>query len=112
MHEIIYSGQVSFPLIKIQTEEIISLIKKGSIRFNSLKLYRDFYNRYGDKTIGDPNEGKFFIHHGRVIITEKNIDKEVQNCYFSTANENDFVFCLFGVNPKEYDSFIFSEEKN
>ena len=76
-----------------------------------MKLYRDFYNKYGDKTIGDPNEGKFFIHHGRIIITEKNIDKEVQNCYFSTANENDFVFCLFGINPKEHDSFIFSEEQ-
>ena len=112
MKKIIYEGQVKgFPLLKIQTEEIVNLIQRGSIRFNSLKLYRNLYNQYGDKTIGDPNEGKFFIHNGIIQIPMANVNEEVNDYYISTANENDFVFCLFGINPQKYSSFSFSEEQ-
>ena len=110
--KIICKGQIKgFPLIKIQEKDTIDLIKKGSIRLNSLKVYRDFYNKYGDKTIGDPNEGKFIIHDAILKIPELGINQKVKDQAFATANENDFVFCLFGINPNKYSSFNFTEEQ-
>lgn len=109
--KILYAGKVEFPLMKIQTDDIIDKIMRGYIRFNSLKFYRELYNKYGDKTIGDPNEGKFFIHDGIFKNLETGEIEYIKDCYFPTANENDFVFCLFGINPQKYTSFIFSEEQ-
>lgn len=100
-----------FPLIKIKSQEIIEKIQKGSFRMNSLKLYRDMYKDGNDDGIGDPYEGKLFVHNAVIKIEELGIEEKLNNYPISTVNENDFVFCMFGVNPNKYCSFTFTEEQ-
>ena len=61
--EILYYGQIKgFPLIKINSKEIIEKTRKGSFYMNSLKFYRDLYKNTHDEIIGDPFEGKIYMH--------------------------------------------------
>lgn len=78
---------------------------------NSLKLYRDMYKDGNDDGIGDPYEGKLFVHNAVIRCEELGIEEKINNYPISTVNENDFVFCMFGVNPNKYCSFTFTEEQ-
>lgn len=98
-----------FPLIKIKSKEIIEKMIKGSFYMNSLKVFREMYDE-NDDVVGDPNEGKLIISNGNVIIPGV-VDEEVHNYPFATSHQDDFVFCMFGVNPEKYDNFVFSEEQ-
>ncbi|MDD4494960.1 MAG: hypothetical protein PHV32_11575 [Eubacteriales bacterium] len=109
------------PVMKIQTRKIIEKIRAGSFYMNSLKVYRDMYKKYKDTVIGDPNEGKFIIHDAiaqiKKIDTNGNVEEQsvsttiVKDQAFSTINENDFVFCMFGIDSAKYNSFKFTEEQ-
>lgn len=107
-----YTGQIKgFPLIKIKSKEIIDKIRAGSFHMSSLKKYREMYAESGDDTIGDPNEGKLIIHEAIMIVPEFGEEQILHDYPMPTANENDFVFCMFGINPMKYDTFQFSEEQ-
>ncbi len=107
-----YMGEIKgFPLIKIKSREIIEKLRSGSFYMSSLKKYREMYEKYGDDTIGDPNEGKLIIHDAVLKIEELGIEERVTDHAVATVNENDFVFCMFGVNPNKYDKFLFTEEQ-
>ena len=107
-----YMGEIKgFPLIKIKSREIIEKLRSGSFYMSSLKKYREMYEKYGDDTIGDPNEGKLIIHDAVLKIDELGIEERVTDHAVATVNENDFVFCMFGVNPNKYDKFLFTEEQ-
>lgn len=107
-----FSGQIKgFPLIKIKSREIIEKIRAGSFYMSSLKKYRELYAESGDDTVGDPNEGKLIIHDAIFKIEELGINEKVTDQAIATVNENDFVFCMFGVNPNKYEHFTFSEEQ-
>ena len=109
---IIYQGQISgFPLFKFQTADIIEKIQKGSFYMNSLKVYRDRYQTSGDEEIGDPFEGKIYVNNAQLIIPEKSIIEPCNNQVFSTPNEDDFVLCMFGINPQIHKSFCFNEDQ-
>lgn len=98
------------PLIKFQDERIIELIQGGSIRMNSLSVYREMYKNSGDEIIGDPYEGKLCIHEADVFIPELGIYQKINNQALSTVSENDFVFCMIGVNLADC-RFQFSNEQ-
>lgn len=110
-NKIKYVGQIKgIPLIKLQSCEIIEKIQAGSLRLNSLKFYREFYNKTLDKVIGDSNEGKFIIHEATIKIPDKGINESIKDTAFPTANENDFVFCSFGIGSYT-NAFTFNEEQ-
>ena len=112
MDTIKYTGQIKgFPLIKINSHEIIAKIQNGSFRMNSLKIYREMYDNCNDNIVGDPYEGKFIIHDAVFQIEELGVNEHVKDFAFSTANENDFVFCMFGINPEKHISFKFTDEQ-
>lgn len=115
MNDILYKGTIKgFPLIKFQNEEIINKTIGGSFYMNSLKHYRELYEMKGDEFIGDPCEGKIFISeklNAQFIVPEKGIFQNLKDVAISTPSEDDFVFCMFGVDPNEYTEFKFSEEQ-
>lgn len=50
-----YKGQIKgFPLIKIKSRDIIEKIQKGLFYMNSLRYYRNLYEKSQDEVIGDP----------------------------------------------------------
>lgn len=109
---IIYSGAINgFPLIRIQSKEIIAKTQKGSFYMSSLKKYREMYEQSGDDTIGDPNEGKLLLHKAFLTIPETGDSFLVMDQALSTVNENDFVFCMFGINPDLHNKFLFTDEQ-
>lgn len=115
MNDVLYKGTIKgFPLIKFQNEEIINKTIGGSFYMNSLKHYRELYEMKGDEFIGDPCEGKIFISeklNAQFIVPEKGIFQNLKDVAISTPSEDDFVFCMFGVDPHEYTEFKFSEEQ-
>lgn len=115
MKDILYEGTIKgFPLIKFQNEEIINKNISGSFYMNSLKRYRDLYQMEGDEFIGDPCEGKIFISEklgAQFIVPEKGICQNLKDVAISTPSEDDFVFCMFSVNPQKKDEFRFTEEQ-
>lgn len=100
-----------FPLIKIKSREIIEKIQRGSFYMNSLRIYREMYKNSKDNIVGDPFEGKLIIHDAVINFPESGINEIVKDYPFSTTNENDFVFCMFGVNPNKHSSFKFTENQ-
>ena len=108
------------PLIKFQTKEIIDKMQKhGSIYMNSLSYYRNFEEECGDKVIGDNHEGQLHVYNAFMSI--KKVEDE-SSCgtfssfsgYLSTRNQDDYVFCMFGLGPDtiaQDDTFIFTEEQ-
>ena len=106
--KILFQGTIEgIPLVKFQSEEIIKSTQNGLIYMNSLKYYRDLYKNNKDETIGDPYEGKLFIHDANFQINGE--ITHIENYAFSTANENDFVYCLFSIYPNN-STFQFGEE--
>lgn len=100
-----------FPLIKIQPREFIESLQSGCMYMNSLAYYREKYAKTGDDTIGDPHEGKLIIHNGALYVPELGIAEQLNDYPLATANENDYVFCMFGINREISDKFLFSEEQ-
>lgn len=116
MKDIVYRTTIKgFPLIKFQTKDIIEKTVGGSFYMNSLRYYRELYEKTGDEFIGDPYEGKIFISErlgAQLSIPEKEIyNQDLKDVALSTPSENDFVFCMFAINPNNFDDFKFSEEQ-
>lgn len=106
-----YRGQIKgFPLIKIKSRDIIEKMQKGSFYMNSLRYYRKLYENSKDEVIGDPYEGKLFIPEAYLMI-EGETPIPLKNEALRTSHEDDFVFCMFGVNPVKYSTFQFTEEQ-
>ena len=105
MNDVLYKGTIKgFPLIKFQNKNIIDKIVGGSFYMNSLKRYRELYEMEGDEFIGDPCEGKIFISeklNAQFIVPEKEIFQNLKDVAISTPSEDDFVFCMFSVNPQK-----------
>ena len=98
-----------FPLMKIQTREIIEKFQKGSFYMNSLRYYRQLYKNYHNEVVGDPYEGKFFVHNAILYIDGD--EHVLHDEPLQTANEDDFVFCMFCVNPQIDAGFSFTKEQ-
>ena len=100
-----------FSLIQINSRELIEKTQSGSFYMNSLKIYREMYKNCKDNVVGDPYEGKLVVHNAVFQCEELGVNEVLKDCPISTANENDFVFCMFGVNPDKYQSFKFTEDQ-
>lgn len=98
-----------FPLIRFNTRDVIDITRKGSIRFTSLKIYREMYKDKDDEVIGDPCEGRIYIHRGAFVTNLSGEVSQLIDCTIPTINENDFVLCMFGIKPNEQHYIRFSE---
>lgn len=107
-----YDGEIKgFPLIKIQSREIVEKTQAGSFWMTSLRKYREIYKKYNDNIIGDPNEGKLLIHDAIFHDPKSGKRTVIEDGAISTANEDDFVFCMFAVNPEKHSTFQFDEDQ-
>lgn len=100
-----------FPLIKIKSKEIIEKTINGSFYMNSLAYYRKLYEDKNDEVVGDPYEGMLFIHEADMYIPEKNVYEQIRDSAIKTVYVNNYVYCLFGLNPNIHKSFCFTEEQ-
>lgn len=78
---------------------------------NSLKYYRDLYVNSKDDVVGDPYDGKLFIHEADMYIPSKGVNEKIRDDAINTIYQDDFVYCLFGVNPNKHKSFTFTDEQ-
>ena len=99
-----------FPLIKFQTADRIKMFQDGLLYMNSLATFREMYRDAQDNVIGDPNEGKLVIHEAVMFIEGSSRPQVIHDQALSTAGENDFVFCMYGVNSEKRATSAFSEE--
>lgn len=99
-----------FPLIKFQSAERIQSLQNGLLYMNSLEWYRKHEQENGDTVIGDLFEGMFHINEGQFTIPALGETFDIRNDLFATNASNDFVYCMFGVNPY-CNSFDFSPEQ-
>lgn len=111
--DIKYQTQIKgpFPLIKIQHREYIESLQSGCIYMNSLAYYRKKYAETEDDTIGDPCEGKWVIHNGALYSPATGEVRTLNSSALPTENENDYVFCMFSINPEISDKFLFNDEQ-
>lgn len=100
-----------FPLIRFNTREVIDITRKGNIRLTSLKKYRDMYKESADEVIGDPYEGQLYIHSGQVTIFPSGEKRCISDGAIPTINQDDFVLCMFGINPNKQSFIKFTEKQ-
>lgn len=99
-----------FPLIKFQDSEKIEKIQQGKIYMKTLKWYREHEAASGDTVVGDELEGLLHFSNANLIIPDLGEYIEINNGAMKTPYSNDFVFCMFSINPKQ-QNFKFSEEQ-
>lgn len=102
------------PLIKFQTSEIITSLRKGHLYAKTLNYYRALEEETGNDKIGDKFEGKLYLNEGNMKIYEKNgeilYDEKIKGGLFNTKHSNDYVFCMFCVYQSQ-TKFTFSNEQ-
>lgn len=99
-----------FPLIKFQSTERIKDLQNGLIYMNSLEWYRRDENENADNVVGDSFEGMFHINEANFILPDIGENIEIKNELMRTSASNDYVYCMFGINPYS-NSFNFTEEQ-
>lgn len=99
-----------FPLIKFQSTERIESLQDGLLYMNSLEWYRKHESESGDVVVGDLFEAMFHINEGKFILPDTGEEFEIKDELIATSASNDYVYCMFGVNPYS-DSFNFTTEQ-
>ena len=99
-----------FPLIKFQSTEKIKDLQSGRIYMNSLAWYRKHENDKGDVVVGDSFEAMFHVNKGKLILSSIEETIEIDDRLIFTSASNDYVYCMFSVNPYN-DSFTFTSEQ-
>lgn len=98
------------PLIKFQKLERIQSLREGHLYAKYLQYYRDLEKETGDEDIGDEFDAMLHINQGFVHRPDTGETIEVKDVLIQTHDSNDFVFCMFGINPS-LQVFNFSEEQ-
>ena len=97
------------PLIKFQSaDRIESLRKEGHIYAKTLAYYRKREEETGDDKIGDKFEGMWHISEGIITIDGESV--AVSDTLLNTSQSDNYVFCMFGIDPN-VNSFTFTEEQ-
>lgn len=100
-----------FPLIKFQNADRIEDLQNGLIYMNSLEWFRKHENTKGDAVIGDKYEAMFHVNEGKFIIPDTGEEFEIKDQLFKTSASNDYVYCMFGVNPYSNDFKFTNNQK-
>ena len=98
------------PLIKFQSIERISSLQRGHLYAKTLKYYRDLEQETGDADIGDEFEAMLHVNDGYIHFPDTDETIELSDALITTGQSDDFVFCMFGINPS-IQTFRFTDEQ-
>ncbi len=99
-----------FPLIKFQTANRIKDLQDGLMYMNSLEWYRKDESKNSNNVVGDSFEGMFHINEANFVLSDTGESFKITNQLMMTSAANDYVYCMFGINPYG-NSFTFTEEQ-
>ena len=97
------------PLIKFQDADKIKSLQSGKIYAKTLGYYRK-REETGDCEVGDKYEGMIHINEATIYCPDTGEVVAVNDDLLKTSESNDFVFCMFGVNPTE-EKFRFTDKQ-
>ena len=89
------------PLIKFQEADKIKSLQAGKIYAKTLGYYRKREEETGDCEVGDKYEAMIHINEATIYFPDTGETVAVNDELLKTSESNDFVFCMFGVNPTE-----------
>ena len=105
-----------FPLVKFQSEERIKSLQRGLVYMKTLRYHREREEKFNDTVAGDVGEARWHINDAMITVTpvlggEAAVEK-LDDVWFNTIHSDDYVFCLFGVNPYKHDGiFEYTQEQ-
>lgn len=99
-----------FPLIKFQNANRIQDLQNGLIYMNSLEWYRKDESDNLNNVVGDSFEGMFHINEANFVLSETGESIKITDELMMTSASNDYVYCMFGINPYN-NNFTFTEEQ-
>jgi len=98
------------PLIKFQDATKIQSLQSGKIYAKTLSYYRKREEETGDCEVGDKYKAMIHINNAKIYSPDTGKTITVKNDLLKTSESNDFVFCMFGVNPKSKE-FSFTDKQ-
>ena len=98
------------PLIKFQDADKIKSLQAGKIYAKTLGYYRKREEETGDCEVGDKYEAMIHINEATIYFPDTGETVAVNDDLLKTSESNDFVFCMFGVNPKK-EKFRFTDKQ-
>jgi len=87
------------PLIKFQDADKIKSLQSGKIYAKTLGYYRKREEENGDCEVGDKYEAMIHINKATIYFPDTGETIAVNDDLLKTSESNDFVFCMFGINP-------------
>ena len=110
MQEKFHFQAKGMPLIKFQDADKIKSLQSGKIYAKTLGYYRKREEETGDCEVGDKYEAMIHINEGTIYLPDTGKTVAVNDDLLKTSESNDFVFCMFGVNPTE-EKFRFTDKQ-
>lgn len=98
------------PLIKFQDADKIKSLQSGMLYAKTLGYYRKREEETGDCEVGDKYEGMIHINEATICFPDTGEKVNVNDHLLITSESNDFVFCMFEVNPK-LDKWKFTDKQ-
>lgn len=98
------------PLIKFQDEDKIKSLRSGKLYAKTLEYYRKREEETGDCEVGDKYEAMIHINEATIHFPDTGEVISVNDDLLKTSESNDFVFCMFGINPGS-EKFRFTDEQ-
>ncbi len=99
-----------FPLIKFQSASRIQDLQNGLVYMNSLEWFRRDESENSNNVVGDLFEGMLHIHEANLVLSETGESIEIKDELMLTSASNDYVYCMFGINPYN-NNFSFTKEQ-
>lgn len=98
------------PLIKFQDKDKIKSLQSGKIYAKTLEYYRKREEETGDCEVGDKYEGMVHINDATIYFPNMGEIVPIKDELLKTSESNDFLFCMFGINP-DLKKFSFTDEQ-
>jgi hypothetical protein len=103
------------PVVKFQRKDRIDSLQKGCVYMKTLRYYQEREAKFNDTIVGDAGEARWHINDAIMTVTpvlggETKMEK-LNDVWFDTIHSDDYVFCLFGVNPYKHDAFEYTQEQ-
>ena len=98
------------PLIKFQDAEKIKKLQSGKIYAKTLGYYREREEETGDCEVGDKYEGMMNLNNAFIYSPDENKIVSANDKLFKTSESDDFVFCMFGIDPN-LEKFKFTDKQ-
>ena len=96
--------------MKFQDADKIKNLQSGKLYAKTLGYYRKREEETGDCEVGDKYEAMIHINEATIYFPDTGEKVTVNDDLIKTSESNDFVFCMFGVNPNA-EKFTFTDKQ-